>query len=254
MSGALFPVFTRGGFGNELALLVQLIIGMGFGFALERSGFARSENLVSIFYGRDFRVMRVMFTAILTAMAGLIVLSGVGLMDMGLLYINETFLWPQLVGGLLLGAGFVISGYCPGTSVVGIASGRIDALLVIAGVPLGRLSSQIARILQGKHKPTWAPYIDSGDFVVVVNAEKTVLTGKKDEQKVYYRHSGRPGALKEETAGQLRERFPVKLVERAVKGMLPKSKLGRQQYRKLKVYAGAEHPHQAQQPVPLSFT
>jgi large subunit ribosomal protein L13 len=123
-----------------------------------------------------------------------------------------------------------------------------------AGVPLGRLSSQIARILQGKHKPTWAPYIDSGDFVVVVNAEKTVLTGKKDEQKVYYRHSGRPGALKEETAGQLRKRIPVRLVERAVKGMLPKSKLGRQQYRKLKVYAGAEHPHQAQQPVPLSFT
>ena len=123
-----------------------------------------------------------------------------------------------------------------------------------AGVPLGRLSSQIARILQGKHKPTWAPYIDSGDFVVVVNAEKTVLTGKKDEQKVYYRHSGRPGALKQETAAQIRKRIPERLVELAVKGMLPKGKLGRQQYRKLKVYKGAEHPHQAQQPVPLSFT
>jgi len=137
MSGSLFPLYTRGAFGDETVLLVQLLVGIGFGFALERSGFARSENLVSIFYGRDFRVMRVMFTAILTAMAGLVMLSGAGLMDMGLLYLNETFLWAQLVGGLLLGAGFVISGYCPGTSLAGAASGRLDALLVIAGVPLG---------------------------------------------------------------------------------------------------------------------
>lgn len=137
MSGALFPLYTRGVFGDETVLLVQLLVGLGFGFALERSGFARSENLVSIFYGRDFRVMRVMFTAILTAMAGLVMLSGAGLMDMGLLYLNETFPWAQLAGGLLLGIGFVISGYCPGTSLAGAASGRLDALLVIAGVPLG---------------------------------------------------------------------------------------------------------------------
>jgi len=137
MSGSLLPLFTRGAFGDGAMLLVQLLIGMGFGLALERSGFARSENLVSIFYGRDFRVMRVMFTAIVTAMAGLVILSGAGLMDMGLLFLNETFLWPQLAGGLLLGAGFVISGYCPGTSIVGLASGRLDAIPVIAGVALG---------------------------------------------------------------------------------------------------------------------
>ncbi|MBW2261564.1 MAG: YeeE/YedE family protein [Deltaproteobacteria bacterium] len=137
MSGSLFPLYTSGAFGDEIVLFIQLLVGIGFGFALERSGFARSENLVSIFYGRDFRVMRVMFTAILTAMAGLVMLSGAGLMDMGLLYLNETFLWAQLVGGLVLGAGFVVSGYCPGTSLAGAASGRIDALFVIAGVPLG---------------------------------------------------------------------------------------------------------------------
>ncbi len=137
MSGSLFPLYTGGAFGDETVLFVQLLVGIGFGFALERSGFARSENLVSIFYGRDFRVMRVMFTAILTAMAGLVMLSGAGLMDMGLLYLNETFLWAQLAGGLLLGAGFVVSGYCPGTSLAGAASGRLDALLVLAGVPLG---------------------------------------------------------------------------------------------------------------------
>ena len=90
MSGSLFPLYTRGAFGDELVMLLQLIVGVGFGFALERSGFARAENLVSIFYGRDFRVMRVMFTAILTAMAGLVILSGAGLFDMELLYINET--------------------------------------------------------------------------------------------------------------------------------------------------------------------
>ena len=120
-----------------------------------------------------------------------------------------------------------------------------------AGMPLGRLSSQVARRLMGKHKPSYAPHLDVGDFIIVVNADQVVLTGRKDEQKVYYRHSGYPGNLKSETAGELRRRRPRKLVENAVKGMLPKNRLGRHQLRKLKVYAGPEHPHQAQKPTPL---
>lgn len=119
------------------------------------------------------------------------------------------------------------------------------------GVPLGRLSSLVARLLMGKHKPTWAPHIDTGDFVIVVNADKTVLTGRKEEQKVYYHHSGYPGGMKRETAAQRRQRRPIKLIEEAVRGMLPKGPLGRKQLKKLKVYAGGEHPHQAQQPVPF---
>ena len=117
-----------------------------------------------------------------------------------------------------------------------------------AGVPLGRLSTTVARLLTGKHKPTYANHMDMGDFVIVVNAEKTVLTGRKEQQKVYYRHSGYPGGLKSETAAERRAKRPAKLVEDAVKGMLPKNRLGRKQYKKLKVYAGPEHPHQAQQP------
>ena len=119
-----------------------------------------------------------------------------------------------------------------------------------AGVPLGRMASQVAHLLQGKHKPTYAPHIDMGDFVVVVNAEQTVLTGNKETQKVYYRHTGRPGSMKTETAGQRRERRPQLLVEQAVRRMLPKNRLGRAMYKKLKVYAGQDHPHQAQQPEP----
>jgi large subunit ribosomal protein L13 len=117
------------------------------------------------------------------------------------------------------------------------------------GVALGRLSSHVAHRLMGKHKPTYAPHIDTGDFVIVVNADKVLLTGKKEEQKVYYRHSGHPGNLRQETAGHLRRRRPIKLVEEAVKGMLPKNRLGRHLLRKLKVYAGPEHPHAAQKPV-----
>jgi large subunit ribosomal protein L13 len=124
-------------------------------------------------------------------------------------------------------------------------------LLDAEGVPLGRLSTLAAHLLSGKHKPAWAPHLDTGDFVIVINAEKSVLTGKKEDQKVYHRHSGYPGGLKSETAGHLRQRRPTQLVERAVWGMLPKSKLGRKILRKLKVYAGSEHPHQAQQPTRL---
>ena len=119
------------------------------------------------------------------------------------------------------------------------------------GKTLGRLSTEIARVLTGKNKPQWAPHVDTGDFVVVINAEHAVLTGRKEEQKIYYRHSGKPGNLKMETAGHLRERRPGQMIQRAVKGMLPKNKLGRRQLKKLKVYAGAEHPHSAQQPVAL---
>ncbi len=120
-----------------------------------------------------------------------------------------------------------------------------------SGVTLGRLSSQVAKILTGKHKPTYAPHFDVGDFVIVVNADQVTLSGRKEEQKVYYRHSGQPGKMHRETAGKLRQRRPVKIVEESVKGMLPKNKLGRHQLKKLKVYAGPEHPHAAQKPAHL---
>ena len=117
-----------------------------------------------------------------------------------------------------------------------------------ANVPLGRLSTQVARLLSGKHKPSFAPNLDNGDFVVVINARETVLTGRKETQKLYRRHSGQPGKLKEESAERLRARKPERMIELAVRGMLPKTKMGRQQLRKLKVYAGTDHPHAAQQP------
>ncbi len=121
------------------------------------------------------------------------------------------------------------------------------------GLHLGRLATNVARILRGKNKATFAPHLDTGDFVVVVNADKIVLTGRKEEQKIYYNHTGRPGSLRSESAARLRQRRPVKLIEQAVRGMLPKNRLGRQQYTKLKVYAGGEHPHQAQKPTHLEL-
>lgn len=125
-------------------------------------------------------------------------------------------------------------------------------VLDAAGVPLGRLSSLAARLLMGKHKPTYATHIDTGDFVIIINAEKAVLTGRKEEQKIYHYHTGYPGGLKSESAAKLRQRKPAKMLEEAVWGMLPKNKLGRKQLKKLKVYAGGEHPHQAQQPEALN--
>lgn len=113
---------------------------------------------------------------------------------------------------------------------------------------LGRLATEIANILRGKNKPEFTPHMDTGDFVIVVNAEKIKVTGKKRSQKVYRRHSGRPGGMKTETFAQLQARIPERIVEHAVKGMLPKNSLGRQLFTKLKVYAGTEHPHQAQKP------
>jgi large subunit ribosomal protein L13 len=113
---------------------------------------------------------------------------------------------------------------------------------------LGRLASEAARILRGKHKAEFTPHLDTGDFVVIVNAEKIRLTGNKKDDKTYYRHSGRPGSLKSETARERLDRYPERVIEAAVWGMLPKNRLGRQLLRKLKVYSGPEHPHQAQQP------
>jgi large subunit ribosomal protein L13 len=117
---------------------------------------------------------------------------------------------------------------------------------------LGRIASEAARILMGKHKPTYTAFLDTGDHVVVINAEKVRLTGRKEEQKVYRRHSGYPGGLTETKARTVRATRPIRLVEEAVAGMLPKSKLGKQMYRKLQVYAGPQHPHQAQKPIALA--
>jgi large subunit ribosomal protein L13 len=119
------------------------------------------------------------------------------------------------------------------------------------GETLGRLSTRIARALRGKNNPAFTPHVDCGDFVVVINAEKVKLTGRKLEQKTYYRHSGWVGGIREETASQLLKRAPEELIRRAVHGMLPGNRLGRQLETKLKIYAGAEHPHVAQKPAPL---
>jgi large subunit ribosomal protein L13 len=118
---------------------------------------------------------------------------------------------------------------------------------------LGRLASQAAMILMGKNKPMYTPFLDTGDHVVVVNAEKIRLTGSKEEQKIYRSHSGYPGGLREESARKVRAARPTRMVEEAIQGMLPKNKLGKQMYRKLNVYAGPKHPHQAQKPVELAI-
>ena len=113
---------------------------------------------------------------------------------------------------------------------------------------LGRLATKVATVLRGKHKPTYTPHIDGGDNVIVINASKINLTGNKLDDKIYYNHSGYTGGLRERTARTMREDYPVEMIERAVKGMLPKGRLGRQMYKKLFVYAGSEHPHMAQKP------
>lgn len=121
------------------------------------------------------------------------------------------------------------------------------------GKILGRMSSEIARRLRGKHKPEYTPHMDTGDFIIVVNAEKIRVTGNKLQDKLYHRHSGYPGGLKTTTLGKMLKSTPERAIELAVKGMLPKGPLGRAMFRKLKVYAGARHQHQAQQPQPLEF-
>lgn len=123
----------------------------------------------------------------------------------------------------------------------------------VAGMTLGRAITQVAHVLRGKHKPTFTPHVDSGDFVVVINAAKVQLTGNKMQTKLYYRHSLHPGGLTTFTAAQLLKRNPVEVIERAVWGMLPKGPLGRRIYKKLKVYAGDKHPHTAQKPDALKL-
>ncbi len=126
----------------------------------------------------------------------------------------------------------------------------IDATDVV----LGRLASQVAQLLRGKHKPIYAPHLDTGDFVVIVNAEKVALSGNKLDQKRAYRHSGYPGGLRSMTYADLLRRHPERAVEKAIKGMLPKNSLGRKMFGKVKVYAGPDHPHQAQKPIPFEIT
>lgn len=132
---------------------------------------------------------------------------------------------------------------------------RRDWLVIDASdVVLGRLASHAAALLRGKHKPTFSPHMDMGDYVIIVNAEKVALTGQKLAQKMAYRHSGYPGGLTAVSYTELLEKNPVRAVEKAIRGMLPKNTLGREQLKKLKVYAGSEHPHQAQQPRPYELT
>ncbi len=122
------------------------------------------------------------------------------------------------------------------------------------GQTVGRLAAEVAKVLRGKHKPTFTPHVDTGDFVIVINAEKAVFTGKKLIDKTYFRHSGYNGGTTFTPAGQMFEKFPTRVIEHAVRGMLPKNRLGEQMYRKLNVYAGPEHPHAAQQPEELKLS
>jgi uncharacterized protein len=131
------PFFKFGAFGDETSLLVAFVIGIGFGFCLERAGFGSAKKLVSQFYLDDLAVFKVMFTAIVTAMLGVFYLGWLGVLDLSLLYLTPTNIWPQIVGGLVLGFGFVIGGYCPGTSLVAAATGRIDGLVFVLGVAAG---------------------------------------------------------------------------------------------------------------------
>jgi large subunit ribosomal protein L13 len=119
---------------------------------------------------------------------------------------------------------------------------------------LGRLATEVARRLRGKHKPEYTPHVDTGDYIIVVNAEKVRVTGNKESAKMYWRHSGYPGGIRGTNVATMRETFPERIIEKAVKGMLPRNPLGRAMYRKLKVYAGAEHPHAAQQPTTLELS
>ena len=126
-------------------------------------------------------------------------------------------------------------------------------VLDASGAVLGRLASKAAMMLMGKHKPTYTPFLDTGDHVVIINADKVKLTGRKEDDKLYRTHSGYPGGLREVQARKMRQRRPERMLELAIQGMLPKNKLGKHMYRKLNVYAGPKHPHQAQKPVEMAF-
>jgi hypothetical protein len=133
------PYFKFGLFGDEASLVVAFVIGIGFGFFLERAGFGSARKLVSQFYLDDLAVFKVMFTAIVTAMLGVTYLAWMGVLDLSLVFLNPTYLWPMIVGGLVLGVGFVVGGYCPGTSVAATATGRVDGLFYVAGLMAGTL-------------------------------------------------------------------------------------------------------------------
>ena len=148
------------------------------------------------------------------------------------------------------GVRFVMSS---GTSAAHAGAAPGWVVVDAAGQILGRLATQVARMLEGKHRARYVPHLDMGDFVVVTNAEKVILSGRKSEEKVYHRHTGYPGGLKTVSARELTAKYPERVIEEAVRGMLPKTKMGRKQFRKLKVYRGASHPHQAQQPKPLAL-
>ena len=126
-------------------------------------------------------------------------------------------------------------------------------LIDASSAPLGRVSTEIAKYLIGKYKPSYTPHIDGGDYVVVINAGQTVVTGDKEEQKTYYRHSGFPGGIKDATLGEVREKFPERIIEAAVKGMLPKNKLSPERMKRLRVFAGSEHTHTAQTPEKITI-
>jgi large subunit ribosomal protein L13 len=142
-----------------------------------------------------------------------------------------------------------VSTYSPKPGDITHAWHVIDATDVV----LGRLAAQAATLLRGKHKPMYAPHMDTGDFVVIVNAEKVAVTGNKRADKFVYRHSGYPGGLRQRSVGEMLDKQPDRLVEKAIKGMLPKNRLGRAMGKKLKVYAGPEHPHAAQKPTPYEI-
>ena len=151
------PFFKFGAFGDETSLLVAFVIGIGFGFFLERAGFGSAKKLVSQFYLNDLAVFKVMFTAIVTAMLGVFYLGWMGVLDLDLLYLTNTNLWPQVAGGLVLGVGFVIGGYCPGTSLVAVATGKLDALVYVLGVMFGVFAI-------GEAFPLVKGFYESGDF------------------------------------------------------------------------------------------
>ncbi|MBP8275097.1 MAG: YeeE/YedE family protein [Acidobacteria bacterium] len=151
------PLFKFGAFGDEMSLVVAFAIGIAFGWFLERAGFGSARKLVAQFYLTDLAVFKVMFTAIVTAMLGVFYLGWLGVLDLELLYLSDTSLWPQIVGGLVLGIGFVIGGYCPGTSIVAIATGKIDALFFVGGVMFGVLAI-------GEAFPLVKTFYESGNY------------------------------------------------------------------------------------------
>lgn len=155
-----FPLYTLDQIGYEVALFLYALVGVGFGFALERAGFGYAPNLAAQFYGTDLRVLKVMFTAIVTACVGIVLLSSAGVLDLQAIQVPHTYLWPQLAGGLLLGIGFILSGYCPGTSVVAMASGKWDGLVTVVGVAIGSL-------VYGLVYPAISSFAESGDLGVL---------------------------------------------------------------------------------------